>query len=77
MLTIAGGILLSIALLFALLVLIAIPFRIWDRITTRSHNPKPGREDCPICHGSGQQEQTGGNMRFHIQCPSCFPTKQI
>jgi molecular chaperone DnaJ len=27
--------------------------------------------DCPECHGSGQVTQTGGRMKFNIQCPRC------
>jgi hypothetical protein len=74
MLTISGGIILAIVILFAFVVLISVPFAIWDRITTRK--PKRGRKDCPICNGLGQQEMMGGNMKFHIACPSCFPPKR-
>jgi molecular chaperone DnaJ len=27
--------------------------------------------ECPECHGTGQVQQTGGRMRFNIQCPRC------
>ena len=27
--------------------------------------------ECPECHGSGQVTQTGGRMKFNIQCPRC------
>ncbi len=27
--------------------------------------------DCPECHGTGQVTQTGGRMKFNIQCPRC------
>lgn len=27
--------------------------------------------DCPECHGSGQVTQTGGRMKFNVQCPRC------
>ena len=27
--------------------------------------------DCPECHGTGQVTQTGGRMKFNVQCPRC------
>jgi molecular chaperone DnaJ len=27
--------------------------------------------ECPECHGTGQVTQTGGRMKFNIQCPRC------
>lgn len=27
--------------------------------------------ECPECHGTGQVQQTGGRMKFNIQCPRC------
>ncbi len=27
--------------------------------------------ECPECHGTGQVSQTGGRMKFNIQCPRC------
>ena len=27
--------------------------------------------ECPECHGTGQVTQTGGRMKFNVQCPRC------
>lgn len=32
----------------------------------------PGK--CPECNGSGQIQQTGGRMKFNVQCPRCHGT---
>src|SRR5581483_1046972 len=32
----------------------------------------PGK--CPECNGSGQITQTGGRMKFNVQCPRCHGT---
>src|SRR3982074_3752570 len=32
----------------------------------------PGK--CPECNGSGQVTQTGGRMKFNVQCPRCHGT---
>lgn len=29
---------------------------------------------CPQCHGKGTIEQTGGRMKFNVQCPRCHGT---
>jgi len=38
----------------------------------RGHVESPGK--CPQCGGSGQITQTGGRMKFNVQCPRCHGT---
>src|SRR5258708_11367994 len=35
----------------------------------QGHTEAPGK--CPECNGTGQITQTGGRMKFNVQCPHC------
>jgi len=36
-----------------------------------------GTETCPQCHGKGNVQQTGGRMKFNVQCPRCGGTGKV
>src|SRR6266436_3229346 len=38
----------------------------------QGHTEAPGK--CPECNGTGQITQTGGRMKFNVQCPHCQGT---
>lgn len=82
MVNIAGGIILAVLGLLALLVaicfLLSIPSRIQEGMYARAHRRrlKGARIDCPACSGTGQVAQKGGYMTFYIDCPSCLPIRR-
>ena len=39
--------------------------------TCKGKGTTGGSVDCPECRGTGQVTQTGGRMKFNIQCPRC------
>jgi molecular chaperone DnaJ len=45
--------------------------------TCKGKSTTGGSIDCPECHGTGQVTQTGGRMKFNIQCPRCGGSGKI
>jgi molecular chaperone DnaJ len=42
--------------------------------TCQGHGFVEAPGTCPQCHGKGTVEQTGGRMKFNVQCPRCHGT---
>ena len=42
--------------------------------TCQGHGFVEAPGTCPQCHGKGTIEQTGGRMKFNVQCPRCHGT---
>ncbi len=40
-------------------------------VTCKGRGVTGGSMECPECHGTGQVTQTGGRMKFNVQCPRC------
>jgi hypothetical protein len=77
MVTIAGGIILAIVGLVAIVFLLVVVVHAFEWLFRKPPQPhKPsGRLGCAECGGEGRIEMVGGHMKFYVDCPMCKPVK--